>query len=97
VIFGLAVPAATGFFPAPMDFVDGGPCPPLGLFLGHAAFLVALFYVLGLALLFVRVFGFITAWHFALLKDGLSVVQMVYRCRTIAAIEWQYADRRSIF
>src|SRR3546814_7684490 len=43
--------------------VDRGPGASLGLVLAHAAIAVALFDMLGLALLLIRVGGFFTAWH----------------------------------
>ena len=47
--------------------VDGSPGPPLGFLLGRAPALVGFLDMLGLALLLVRIGGFITAGHGALL------------------------------
>jgi hypothetical protein len=51
-----------------MDFVHSRPGSALSLLLGHAAVLVALLDVLRLPLLFIRVFGFVSAWHRTLLE-----------------------------
>src|SRR5262245_28207651 len=59
----VAAARAAGFFSAASDLVHGGPGPPLGLVLRHAALLVPLFDVLGLPLLFVGVFRFVVARH----------------------------------
>jgi hypothetical protein len=59
----MPVAAASGFFPATMNLVDRGPGAPLGFLVGNSAVLVAFLYVLSLSLLFVCVFGFVTAWH----------------------------------
>ena len=58
-----AVAGAAWFLAAAGHFVDGRPSAAFGLFFGHAALFVALFNVLGLSLLFVRVFGLVTPWH----------------------------------
>jgi hypothetical protein len=48
-----------------MNGVYSRPGAPLGFVLGSAAFLIAFLDVLGLPFLFVRVFGFVTTWHFS--------------------------------
>jgi hypothetical protein len=77
-MLALAVTAASGFFPATMNLVDGGPGPTLGLVLGNAPILVAFLYVLSLPLLLVGVFGFVSAWHRFLLLIQ-KPVQTPYR------------------
>jgi hypothetical protein len=63
VILGLAVTATSGFFAATMHGVHGGPSPAFGFIFGNAPFLVTLLYVLGLPLLLVGVFRFVSARH----------------------------------
>jgi hypothetical protein len=67
VVFRVAVSAATGFFTATVHLVHGSPGPTLGFFFRYASAFVPFFYVLSLAFLFVGVFGFVSARHFALL------------------------------
>ena len=77
MVFFPPMTATTRFLPATMNLVDGRPGPALGLLLRYAAGLVALFYVLSLSLFLVGVFGFVSAWHFALLletKNGADSV-----------------------
>jgi hypothetical protein len=54
---------------AARHLVDGCPSAPLGFRLTDAALFVTFFYVLGLALLLFRVFGFVAACHSALHID----------------------------
>src|SRR5436190_22396399 len=59
--FVLGLPAAaTALLAAVVAGVDRRPGPAFGFLRGRAPFLVAFFDVLGLALLFVRVLGFVT-------------------------------------
>jgi hypothetical protein len=50
-----------------VHLVHGSPGPTLGFFFRYASAFVPFFYVLSLAFLFVGVFGFVSARHFALL------------------------------
>jgi hypothetical protein len=88
VVLGLTVATASGFFPTPVDFVHGRPRTTLSFFVRHAATLVAFLDVLLLPLLFVSVFGFVSAWHLILLDDAGQVVQTAYRYRSKVASEW---------
>jgi hypothetical protein len=88
VVLGLAVATASGFFPAPVDFVHGRPRTALSFLVGYATALVSFLDVLLLPLLFVSVFGFVSAWHLILLDDPGQVVQTAYRYRSKVASEW---------
>lgn len=97
VILGLAVTATAGFFAATMHGVHGGPGAAFGFIFGNAPFLVALFYVLGLPLLLVGVFRFVSARHLLLLiGDQNRMVQMVYRRCQIGPPGWHLPRRRCI-
>ena len=77
MVFFPPMTATTRFLPATMNLVDGSPRPPLSFLLRDAAGLIALFYVLRLSFFLVGVFGFVSAWHFALLlgiKNGADTV-----------------------
>src|ERR1043166_5864890 len=58
VILGLAVAATARLLAAAVHLVDRGPGAPFGFVLGHAMFEIPFLDVLGLPLLFIRVFGF---------------------------------------
>src|SRR5271165_4702091 len=55
------------FLPAAVVLVDGGPGSSFGLLLRNAATLIAFRNVVGFALLLIRVFRFVAAWHACLL------------------------------
>ncbi len=97
VILGLAVTAPAGLFPATVNLVHCRPGATLCFFVGYAALLVALLYVLGLSLLFFSVFGFVAAWHVFLLMDPHQVVQIVYRRVPISTDEWQGSNPGAMF
>jgi hypothetical protein len=59
----LAAAGASGFLPAAVVLVDGGPGPPFRFLLGKAALLVAFSFVISLALLLGGVFRFVAAGH----------------------------------
>ena len=63
VILGLAVSAAAGLLPAVVDLVHRRPRAALGFVVRKPACFVALFDVLGLALLLVRVFALVSLRH----------------------------------
>jgi hypothetical protein len=60
---------------ATRHLVYGRPSAPFGLRLADAALFVTFFYVLGLALLLFRIFGFIAARHSALRVDHASIAR----------------------
>src|ERR1041385_8484377 len=64
MVFRFAVTSAAVLLTAMMHSIDGRPRATFRLFLGHAALLVTLFYVLGLPFLLIRVFVLIASWHF---------------------------------
>src|SRR5690606_2786947 len=64
---------AAGLLAAALVLVDGGPGAAFGLFLLHAALLVAFLDVLGLAFLLRRVFGLVALRHGAGLPGRRSV------------------------
>ena len=56
-------PRATGLLSAAIVFIDSGPGPALGFFLSDASLLVALSNMVGLAFLFICVFGFVATGY----------------------------------
>src|SRR4051812_27356191 len=85
VVFRFAVTAASGFFPTPVDLVHCRPRAALRFLVRYAATLIALFDVLLLPLLFVRVFRFVSAWHLILHDERREIVQGAYRRTLINA------------
>src|SRR5689334_2755588 len=67
VILRLTVTAAARFLAAMMYGVHRGPGAALGFFFRHAPFFVTLLDVSGLSFFFVRIFVFVTSWHFCVL------------------------------
>jgi hypothetical protein len=70
MILGLAVSAASGFFPTTVHCVNRRPGSALRLILWNAPVLVAFLYVSSLPFFLVCVFRFVAAWHFSLLFDA---------------------------
>src|ERR1700761_1412831 len=62
MVFRFAAPRAA-FFTAATLFIHCGPGAALRLLLRRAAFLVALFDMLGFSLLLARIRRFVTLWH----------------------------------
>jgi hypothetical protein len=62
MVFPFAAPG-TAFLASTGHLVDRGPSPTLGFLFAQPPLLVTFFDVFGLALLLVRIAGFITAWH----------------------------------
>src|SRR5947208_351270 len=77
-VFRFAVTSAARLFTAVMRCIDGRPSAAFRLFVGHASLLVTLFYVLGLPLLFVRVFTLVASWHF--FRTSSLVLRVRHRC-----------------
>jgi hypothetical protein len=64
VILAFAVTAAAGLFATMVNGIHGSPGTALSFIFRDAAFLVAFLNVPGLSFLFVRVFVFVSSWHF---------------------------------
>src|SRR5678816_265059 len=85
----LAAAGAAGLLAAAVVLVDGGPGPGLGLLVRNAFLFVAFRDVVGLAFLFVGVFGLVSARHGdspgwdappkRRLANGVPVTQLLFR------------------
>jgi len=66
--------ARAAFLSTVSRLVDRCPGPPFGFLFTKAARFIALFNMLGLALLLARITRFISAWHFSLVKNCLFLL-----------------------